>query len=220
MKIIKQDCYKGTRIILGNEKPNYLQKCRKLLIEKGYVEIQLPIIQLADMFTDKVGEENNNMMYNFKDRGQRSICLAPEYTAVIQNLSDTYFKNQKNVKVFYVAECFRGEKPQLGRYRQFTQLGVEIINNESFAGMPELAYKLILQAIPEKSYQWLEKNIIVNRNAKRGLDYYNNGKGFEISCNELGSSKQICGGGSYEGGIGFAVGVDRLLELNNLNKSQ
>ena len=69
MQIIKEACYKGTRIILGNEKPNYLQKCRKYLIERGYVEIQIPIIQLSKIFENKVGEENNNMMYNFTDRG-------------------------------------------------------------------------------------------------------------------------------------------------------
>ena len=212
MKVIKQDCYKGTRIILGNEKPNYLKKCREYLIERGFVEIQIPIIQLADMFKDKVGEENNNMMYNFSDRGKRNLCLAPEYTAVIQKLSNTYFKNQKNVKVFYVAECFRGEKPQKGRYRQFTQLGVEIINPTSIPSIEIWAVELCI--LFSKNYKYL-----LNTNAKRGLDYYKNGNGFEISCNELGSSKQICGGGIYDGGIGFAIGVDRLLQLNNLTES-
>ena len=38
------------------------------------------------------------------------------------------------------------------------------------------------------------------------------GKGFEIVCEQLGSSKQICGGGEYDGGVGFAIGIDRLLE--------
>ena len=48
---------------------------------------------------------------------------------------------------------------------------------------------------------------------KRGLDYYKEGKGFEITCDDLGSSKQVCGGGEYEGGVGFAIGIDRLLCL-------
>lgn len=51
----------------------------------------------------------------------------------------------------------------------------------------------------------------VNKNAKRGLDYYKNGRGFEIICESLGSSKQVCGGGEYDGGVGFAIGIDRLL---------
>lgn len=55
--------------------------------------------------------------------------------------------------------------------------------------------------------------IIVNKDVTRGLDYYKDGVGFEISWNALGSSKQICGGGSYEGGIGFAIGVDRIVGI-------
>jgi len=51
----------------------------------------------------------------------------------------------------------------------------------------------------------------INREATRGLDYYIQGKGFEISCNQLGAQKQICGGGEYVGGVGFAIGIDRLL---------
>jgi len=54
-------------------------------------------------------------MFNFTDRGNRNICLAPEYTAVIQKLSNTTFKYQKDIKLFYIAECFRGEKPQAGQ---------------------------------------------------------------------------------------------------------
>lgn len=213
MKTIKETCYKGTRILLGNEKRDLISKMIEILKDNGYQEIQIPIIQYQELFEGKVGEENNNMMYNFTDRGNRDLCLAPEYTAVIQKLAKTTFKNEKDVKVFYVAECFRGEKPQAGRFRQFTQLGVEVINGEGVVGLPELAYKLILQAVPEKSFNWLEENIKVNREATRGLDYYTEGKGFEISCESLGSSKQICGGGEYEGGIGFAIGIDRLLEI-------
>jgi len=108
--IIKDTSYKGTRILLGNEKQEYLQKCREYLKAKGFTEIQIPIIQHAEIFTGKVGEENNNMMYTFKDRGNRDLCLAPEYTAIVQQLASNYFKNEKDVKIFYVAECFRGEK--------------------------------------------------------------------------------------------------------------
>lgn len=211
MTIIKETCYKGTRILLGNEKRDLINKMIQILKENDYQEIQIPIIQYQELFENKVGEENNNMMYNFKDRGDRDLCLAPEYTAVIQKLSKTIFKNQKDVKVFYVAECFRGEKPQAGRFRQFTQLGVEIINGSGVIGLPELAYKLVLQAFPDKNYNWLEENIKINRETIRGLDYYIGGKGFEITYESLGSSKQICGGGKYDGGIGFAIGIDRLL---------
>lgn len=206
MKVIKSDSsYKGTRILLGNEKREIINQMANYLINIGYTEISIPIIQLQETFANKVGEENNNMMFNLTDRGNRNVCLAPEYTAVVQKLASTQFKYEKDVKLFYVQECFRGEKPQAGRFRQFTQFGVEILN-------------------PTKD--WLEELIItasylieffdildydVNKNVTRGLDYYKEGKGFEITCEGLGSSKQVCGGGEYDGGIGFAIGCDRLI---------
>lgn len=205
MKEIKETCYKGTRILLGNDKRNMLNDMIGFLKNEGFNEIQLPIIQNQEIFKHKVGEENNNLMFNFTDRGNRLLCLAPEYTAVIQELSKTIFKNEKDVKLFYVAECFRGEKPQNGRYRQFTQLGVEILNPTKEYKLPELAYFLIQNHI--------ENKINLNTNVSRGLDYYKDGQGFEITCEDLGSSKQICGGGEYDGGVGFAIGIDRIINL-------
>lgn len=204
MKEIKQSTYKGTRILIGNYKRRLIsQSIDYCLFPEGFNEISIPIIQSASMFENKVGKENNNMMYNFKDTGNRDLCLAPEYTAVIQNLSKTIFKQDKDVKLFYVQECFRGEKPQKGRYRQFTQLGVEIIN-------PTIDYTEYLIGIAETIISFRIKDYYTNKNVVRGLDYYNKGKGFEIVCDGLGNSKQICGGGSYDGGIGFAIGIDRM----------
>ena len=203
VKEIKENCYKGTRIILGNKKRSVIDKMISILKSNGFQEIQIPIIQYQETFKNKVGTDNNNLMFNFNDRGNREICLSPEYIAVIQNLSKTYFKDKRNVKVCYVAECFRGEKPQAGRYRQFTQLGVEIINPTEIGMLPLLASDLV---------STVTKEFDINFDVTRGLDYYKEGKGFEIVCEQLGSSKQICGGGEYDGGVGFAIGIDRLLE--------
>ena len=211
MQEIKETCYKGTRILLGDKKRDIINKMVDTLKIEGFQEISIPIIQFQETFKNKVGEENNNLMFNFKDRGDRYICLAPEYTAVIQKLSNTTFNHKKDVKLFYIQECFRGENPQAGRYRQFTQLGVEILNptKDYNPYLSFLAYHDILRKIFDKNEFHLHKNVT------RGLDYYKQGIGFEITCNSLGSSKQICGGGEYDGGIGFAIGIDRLLNLLN-----
>lgn len=209
MKIIKETCYKGTRILLGNEKRNLINQFIEVVSD--FEEIQIPIIQYQEIFKEKVGEENNNLMFNFKDRGSRDICLAPEYTAIVQQLSKTTFKDKRNVKIFYVAECFRGEKPQAGRYRQFTQFGVEILNptkeakNNLFEAL-KLYSQIMIRLVTDK--------FKLKEDVTRGLDYYKDGKGFEIICEELGNSKQVCGGGEYDGGIGFAIGIDRLLQIN------
>lgn len=207
MEIKTEKTYKGTRILFAQSARNkrrLLNDMIDIMESYGYQEIMIPVVQLSETFASKVGEENNNMMYNFTDRGNRDICLAPEYTAVVQQLANETFKVTKNVKMFYIGECFRGEKPQAGRYRQFTQFGVEVINptTDMMDEMVEIASKLI---------ELMTDKYEVNLDATRGLDYYKGGKGFEIACPELGAQKQICGGGSYEGGIGFAIGVDRLL---------
>lgn len=211
MITIKNDLtYKGTRILIGNQKRNMIDTMVNTLQIQGYSEIIMPVVQFQSTFKNKVGEENNNLMFNFKDRGDRDICLAPEYTAVVQNLARTYFRDKRNVKLFYVQECFRGENPQAGRWRQFTQLGVEILNPTEYFNeeMLELATVLLIGA-GVTGFEY-------NKDAIRGLDYYKSGKGFEISHDKLGSAKQICGGGEYDGGIGFAIGIDRLLMLKNL----
>jgi histidyl-tRNA synthetase len=207
MELKTSKTYKGTRIVFGEtarNKRRLLNQMIEILESYGYQEMMIPVIQLTETFASKVGEENNNMMYTFTDRGNRDICLAPEYTAVVQQLANETFKMTKNVKLFYIGECFRGEKPQAGRYRQFTQFGVEVINptEDMTEEMLEIATKLIELATD---------NYEVNLDATRGLDYYKGGKGFEIACPELGAQKQICGGGTYDGGVGFAIGVDRLI---------
>ena len=207
MEIKLKNTYKGTRIIFAEtakRKRTILNQMIEILESYGYQEMMIPVIQLSETFDKKVGEENNNMMYTFTDRGNRDICLAPEYTAVVQQLANETFKMTKDVKLFYIGECFRGERPQAGRYRQFTQFGVEVIN-------PRKDYTDELLEIAKKLIELTTDNYEVNLDATRGLDYYTGGKGFEIACPELGAQKQICGGGSYEGGAGFAIGVDRLI---------
>ena len=206
---IKQTCYKGTRILFADSAKNkrtLINKMIEVLESYGYQEIMIPVIQLSETFESKVGEENNNMMYNFTDRGNRDICLAPEYTSIIKQLANETFKMTKDVKLFYIGECFRGERQQKGRWRQFTQFGVEVIN-------PRKDYSDEMLEISTKLIELVTDNYEVNLDATRGLDYYKNGKGFEISCPELGAAKQICGGGEYEGGTGFALGIDRMLLL-------
>jgi len=207
MEIKTSKTYKGTRIVFGEtarNKRRLLNQMIEIMESYGYQEIMIPVIQLTETFASKVGEENNNMMYTFTDRGNRDICLAPEYTAVVQQLANETFKMTKNVKLFYIGECFRGEKPQASRWRQFTQFGVEVIN-------PTEDYTNELLEIATKLIELVTDNYEVNLDATRGLDYYTGGKGFEISCPELGAAKQICGGGEYDGGIGLAIGLDRLL---------
>ncbi len=138
--------YKGCVIRLGNEKRKFLNQVSDMLIRRDFKEIEIPIIQSQEIFKNKIGEENNNLMFNFQDRKEREICLAPEYTAVIQRLAEEDFKYQKDVKLFYIQECFRGERQQYGRWRQFTQLGVEWLNASSMEAARATLFDLCLNS--------------------------------------------------------------------------
>jgi histidyl-tRNA synthetase len=165
----------------------------------------IPVIQKAETFASKVGAENQNMMYNFKDLGDRNLCLAPEYTAVVQLVGKEKFKYQKDVKLFYIGECFRGERPALARWRQFTQLGIEIIN-------PSEDYSKEILELSKKLIELITKDYEVLENIIRGLDYYK-GWTMEIKCPKI-NNLSVCGGGSYDNGIGVGIGIDRLLLLS------
>lgn len=216
MEIKLPSTYKGTRILYKEDakaKRQLIDRMVKTLDKEGFEEIQIPILQLQSTYTGKVGADNQKMMFNLKDNGDRDLCLAPEYTAVIQQLSKETLKPYRNQMMFYVAECFRGENTQAGRYRQFTQLGVEIVNPDQdlLKDLEFLAYKLCHEVDLSATPILLAGLFKFHKNVTRGLDYYKQGVGFEITCELLGAQKQVCGGGIYDGGMGFAIGIDRLL---------
>jgi histidyl-tRNA synthetase len=205
---IKTECYKGTRILFKETaklKRTLINKMIEILESYGYEEMMIPVIQKAETFASKVGAENQNMMYNFKDLGDRNLCLAPEYTAVVQTLAKERFKYEKDVKLFYIGECFRGERPALARWRQFTQLGIEIIN-------PSEDYSKEILELSKKLIELITKDYEVLENIIRGLDYYK-GWTMEIKCPKI-NNLSVCGGGSYDNGIGVGIGIDRLLLLS------
>lgn len=147
-------------------------------------------------------------MFAFQDKGERNICLNPEITGIIQELRNSnYFQNKYPAKVFYVSRCYRYETPQKGRYREFTQLGVEVVTRT-----PEQAFIYKQEAI-ELLKNFLDKYQTVysfSESVKRGLSYYVE-DGFEVECTNLGAQKQIAGGGTYPEGVGFAIGLERWL---------
>lgn len=200
---------KGTRILFNDtakKRRTVLNKLIDIADSNGYMEIDLPIIEPSKVYTDKAGDEIKNQMYNFKDKADRELCLRPEGTATIQLLADKYWKQQKDVKLWYFTRCYRYEKPQAGRYREFFQFGVEVINPRS----SDIQNELI--DLSKQMIETVTKNYEVATSVKRGLNYYTE-NGFEISANKLGAQKQICGGGRYKQGIGFAIGFDRLMLL-------
>jgi histidyl-tRNA synthetase len=97
----------------------------------GFAEIATPIIEFTEVFSRPIGETSDIVskeMYSFVDRGGEEVTLRPENTAgmVRAVLSDGLIHNAP-LKFFYSGPMFRYERPQKGRFRQFHQIGVELI---------------------------------------------------------------------------------------------
>jgi histidyl-tRNA synthetase len=94
----------------------------------GFREVSTPIFETTDLFVVKSGPGIVEEMYAFKDKGDREICLRPELTApVIRFFVSDLTTYPRPLKMFYFGQCFRYERPQSGRYREFFQFGAELI---------------------------------------------------------------------------------------------
>lgn len=99
-------------------------------------EIRTPVFEHTELFARGVGETSDIVtkeMYTFKDKGDRSITLKPEGTAgVVRSYIENGLGNATlPAKMFYLTPCFRYERPQAGRLREFHQFGVEIFGASS-----------------------------------------------------------------------------------------
>jgi histidyl-tRNA synthetase len=178
--------------------------CGGLFIAAGYDELIVPALWEQATFIAKGGPEIVDQMYAFPDKGNRPVCLVPEITGLIQEQwRESWSKQERTARVFYVARCYRYERPQAGRYREFTQVGVELLGNA--AGDRDEVIALLRRVLDDSGVGYQLDDGVV-----RGLGYYTEA-GFEARSDVLGAQKQIAGGGRYAEGIGWAIGLDRLL---------
>lgn len=197
---------RGTRILIGKSAANRRAALNHLISvceKNGFEEIFLPSIEPAQIYVDKAGPEVLNQMYTFEDRKGRKLCLRPEGTATCQVLANKTLRRAGETKLWYESRCWRYEKPQAGRYREFTQFGVEVLNPNKYTyeDLMDFAETVMQEVVP---------GCVVTRSVKRGLAYYTDA-GFEVSCPWLGAQQQVLGGGKYAEGFGFAIGLDRLV---------
>lgn len=138
MEIIKN--VKGTHDIFGEETNAYerVEAMMKSIAELyAYNGVRPPVLEYNSVFVRGVGESSDIVrkeMYTFPDKGDRLLTLRPEFTAGIMRLvvqNKLYATNELPLKLYYVGPVFRYERPQLGRYRQFNQFGVESIGHNS-----------------------------------------------------------------------------------------
>jgi histidyl-tRNA synthetase len=105
---------------------------RRIARTWGYREVCTPEFEELELFTIRSGEGIIQEMYVFEDKGGRKLALRPELTAPVLRMYVNEGKTlPKPLRWFYFADCFRYERPQKGRYRQFWQFGVELIGADS-----------------------------------------------------------------------------------------
>jgi histidyl-tRNA synthetase len=112
------------------------QTARELLERAGYARIETPVFEDTELFARGVGGSTDIVrkeMFTFEDKGGRSITLRPEATASIARayLEHGMQKLPQPVKLWWYGQLFRHERPQAGRFRQFTQLDAEVIGSDS-----------------------------------------------------------------------------------------
>lgn len=161
----------------------------------------MPALWEQRTFIEKAGPDIVDQMYAFPDKKGRPICLIPEVTGIIQELWRAQPREQR---LFYVARCYRYEKPQAGRYREFTQVGVEYLGGRAPDDRREV------EDLLRKLLDGLGLAYAFDAAVRRGLAYYTE-DGFEVRCDQLGAQKQVAGGGRYAEGIGWAIGLERLI---------
>lgn len=123
------------------------------VVEKyGFEEIETPIFEFTEVFSRNLGDTSDIVtkeMYCFEDKGGESLTLRPEGTAgVVRAFVSNGMQQNLPVKFYYHGPMFRYERPQKGRQRQFTQLGVELLGVET----PQADIEIISMA-----YEFLEK---------------------------------------------------------------
>ena len=124
---------RGTRDFLPADtaRRRYVESVMRNVVRNwGYSEIITPTFEHLDLFTLKSGEGIVGELYNFTDKGGREMTLRPELTAPVMRLYVNELQSfTKPLKLFYFENCFRYERPQKGRFREFWQFGVELIGS-------------------------------------------------------------------------------------------
>ncbi len=143
---------KGTRDILPPDSAlwnRFEQTARNIFESYGFGEIRLPIFEETELFARSIGADTDVVgkeMYTFEDRDESSVSLRPEATA---SVARAYIEHGMhtlpgNVKLYYIGPMFRRERPQKGRYRQFYQIGAEVLGQSDAPAIDAEVLEMLL----------------------------------------------------------------------------
>lgn len=124
---------KGFRDFLPNDmkKRDFLiSKIREVFIRFGFEPVQTPTLEYANLILGKYGEVTDKLVYTFKDLGDRLVALPYDLTVPTARLLAQYKDLPKYFRRYQIQNVFRADKPQKGRYREFTQCDIDIFGSK------------------------------------------------------------------------------------------
>ena len=105
----------------------------------GFVEYEIPVLEPTDLYRRKSGDEIVKQLFHFQDGGERAVALRPETTPSLARMAAARQRDyRKPMKWFQIGSCFRYEKPQKGRGREFYQFNCDILGEKSGAADADL----------------------------------------------------------------------------------
>jgi len=139
MSKIKYQAPSGMHDILPEKQKYYQRICEvasKVAAFYGFGRIDTPVVEQEELFTKGVGTATDivqKQLYSFKSKGGDQLALRPEWTAPVARsyIENGMYSWPQPVKLWYLGPCYRYERPQAGRYRQFWQFGVEVFGEKS-----------------------------------------------------------------------------------------
>jgi histidyl-tRNA synthetase len=168
---------RGVRDIVGEEAEIHeylIEEFRRIARLNGFKPVIPPTLEYYKLFEAKSGVEIKKTMYVFEDKAGRLLALRPEVTASVTRIYLRKLRGEvKPLRLYYIAQCFRYEEPQYGRYREFWQAGLEIIGDQDINSDVSTAYtaSYFLDTIGVKHY-YVVGNVALHRIilSKAGID--------------------------------------------------
>src|SRR5256712_7843166 len=141
---------KGFRDVLPDESRRWRaleEAAERVFTRYGFGEIRLPVVERTELFARSLGQTTDlfeKEMYSFTDRDQTGLTLRPEATAGVVRayLEGGLVTSDPGARLFYRGPMFRRERPQRGRYRQFYQIGAEVLGRDDPLADAELLVML------------------------------------------------------------------------------
>ena len=132
---------KGFRDFLPEEqiaRQKMVENIRKSYELFGFSPIETPTLEYSEILTGKYGDEGDKLMYRFKDNGERDVALRYDLTIPLARVVAQYGDIKKPFKRYQIANVFRADNPQKGRFREFCQCDADIVGSESINADAEI----------------------------------------------------------------------------------